>query len=132
MGKVIGLDGKPIFTEDTEPVEISIKSGGNIKLLGSVENNVLRNEHMLPKVPSEQVKDVITYHKRYAVAQGVDMILKRAEEDEDLKGKPIVIVVHPQQITHDKVFDQDKLTSTFEVETLVKAEVLTDTTIKIQ
>lgn len=132
MGKVIGLDGKPIFTEDEEPVKISINAGGNIKLLGSVENNVLRNEQMLPKVPPEQVKDVRTYHKRYAVAQGVDMILKRAEEDEALKGKPIVIVVHPQQITHDKVFDQDKLTSTFEVGTLVKAEVLTDITIKIQ
>lgn len=132
MGKVIGLNGKPIFTEDEEPVKISINAGGNIKLLGSVENNVLRNEQMLPKVPPEQVKDVRNYYKRYAVAQGVDMILKRAEEDEALKGKSIVIVVHPQQITHDKVFDQDKLTSTFEVGTLVKAEVLTDTTIKIQ
>lgn len=37
MGKVIGFDGKPILTRDEEPVKISIKSGSNIKLLGSVE-----------------------------------------------------------------------------------------------
>lgn len=124
MSKIINFNGNS---------SIEVNAGACMNVIGSVKNNILRNEQILPKeIPLEQKKDMETYHKRYSIAQGVDMILKRAEEDEDLKGKPIVIVVHPQQITPDEHFQADKLTTTLEVGTLVKVQVQTDTEIKIQ
>ena len=135
MGKVIGFDGKPILTEDKEPETLEIPAGDNIKLIGSCKDNVLRNERMLPKVPVEQRRNMLDYNKRYSIAQGIDIILRRIEEDDELKhlrNEPIAVVIYPQQVTHDNIYDQDKLTTTMELGTLVKAKVQSDTTIEIQ
>lgn len=120
------------FNKNEKDDTIKVPSGAHANFIGSVEQNILCNERILPKVPPEQEENMKIYHKRYAIAQGVDHILKRADEDETLKGKPIVIVVYPQEITPDELTNLDRLTTKFEIGTLVKAKFKTDSEIEIQ
>lgn len=120
------------FNKNKKDGTIKVPSGAYANFIGSVEQNILCNERILPKVLSEHEENIKIYHRRYAVAQGVDHILKRADEDEALKGKPIVIVVYPQEITTDEFTRLNKLTTKLEIGTLVKAKFKTDSEIEIQ
>ena len=126
MNKIIELSKK------NKKTTVEVPSGASVNFISPIEHNVLRSDEILPKVPPEQEEDMKTYHKRYVIAQGVDHILKRADEDEALKGKPLVIVVYPQEITVDDFTNRNKLTTKFEIGTLVKAKFKTDSVVEIQ
>lgn len=131
MGNVINFRGKPTVTAE-DNMEVTIPAGSTLKVIGEVENNILKNEKLLPVVPKEQLENMIDYQKRYTIAEGVDAIFKRVEDDETLADQSIVIVIHPQKITKDEVTGQDRLSSTFELGVLLKAQVQENTKVSLE
>lgn len=112
--------------EDSQPQSLSIPKGAHVKLIGKIKDDVLRNDMMLPVVPKEQQNQMLEYHSRYAIAQGIDEIMKRVQSDENLSGHPITITIYPQEVVHEKNFNQDKLITTFELGLPIMAKATSD------
>ena len=70
-------DSQEDSQQEHQPQNLSIPKGAYVKLIGKIKDDVLRNDVMLPVVPKEQQNQMLEYHSRYAIAQGIDEIMKR-------------------------------------------------------
>lgn len=120
------LDSQEDSQQEHQSQNLSIPKGAYVKLIGKIKDDVLRNDMMLPMVPKEQQNQMLEYHSRYAIAQGIDEILKRVQADENLSGHPITITIYPQEVVHEKNFNQDKLITTFELGLPIMAKATSD------
>ena len=124
------------FNPNVKVVEVTqIPKGSDIILLGSVENGKLSNTKILPpyeEMNIDNIEERIDYEKRYVICQGIDMVLKRIQEDEHLKGHPVSITIFPQEIQEIKspTGTQKQLKIVMSLGTPIKAKVLDDTTIE--
>lgn len=120
------------FTGRRDREEKVILSGGVIQVVGKLtERGTLNNQRLIPNIEAAAVKikreDFIAYNKRYAIAEAVDIALKRIQEDEQLDGKPIVLTIYPQTLEPDLATDSQKLTTTIDIGVSKKMKMLQDT-----
>ena len=120
------------FTGRRDREEKVILSGGVIQVVGKLtERGTLNNQRLIPNIEAASVEikreDFIAYNKRYAIAEAVDIALKRIQEDEQLNGKPIVLTIYPQTLEPDLATDSQKLTTTIDVGVSKKMKMLQDT-----
>ena len=120
------------FTGRRDREEKVILSGGVIQVVGKLtERGTLNNQRLIPNIEAASVEikreDFIAYNKRYAIAEAVDIALKRIQEDEQLDGKPIVLTIYPQTLEPDLATDSQKLTTTIDVGVSKKMKMLQDT-----
>lgn len=120
------------FTGRRDKEEKVILSGGVIQVVGKLtERGTLNNQRLIPNIEAVAVEmkreEFIAYNKRYAIAEAVDIALKRIQEDEQLDGKPIVLTIYPQTLEPDLATDSQKLTTTIDVGVSMKMKMLQDT-----
>ena len=117
---------------NSQAEETEILSGGVIQVVGKLtERGTLNNQRLIPNIEAASVEikreDFIAYNKRYAIAEAVDIALKRIQEDEQLDGKPIVLTIYPQTLEPDLATDSQKLTTTIDIGVSKKMKMLQDT-----
>lgn len=94
MGSIINF-----FKRNKENEDITLQAGGKLEVLGRVKNmGVLINDFAFPVKKEDLTDDMVNYHKRYQLTMAIDQMMKRVQDDPQLNGAKIGLLLEPQQL----------------------------------
>ena len=95
MGNIINF-----FKRNKETNEdITLQAGGKLEVLGRVKDmGVLINDFAFPVKKEDLTDDMVNYQKRYQLTMAIDQMMKRVQDDPQLNGAKIGLLLEPQQL----------------------------------
>lgn len=95
MGNIINF-----FKRNKETNEdITLQAGGKLEILGRVKDmGVLINDFAFPVKKEDLTEDMVNYQKRYQLTMAIDQMMKRVQDDPQLNGAKIGLLLEPQQL----------------------------------
>ena len=92
------------FEEKQNKVK-EIPAGATFTINGQVtDKGTLKNRVVIPTdgLSEKAIEDMISYQKRFVIAQAVDEAMKRVQADDSLKDKPFTLTINPQELKPDE------------------------------
>lgn len=94
MGNIINF-----FKRNKENEDITLQAGGKLEILGRVKDmGVLINDFAFPVKKEDLTDDMVNYQKRYQLTMAIDQMMKRVQDDPQLNGAKIGLLLEPQQL----------------------------------
>lgn len=94
MGSIINF-----FKRNKENEDITLQAGGKLEVLGRVKDmGVLINDFAFPVKKEDLTDDMVNYQKRYQLTMAIDQMMKRVQDDPQLNGAKIGLLLEPQQL----------------------------------
>ena len=94
MGNIINF-----FKRNKENEDITLQAGGKLEILGRVKDmGVLINDFSFPVKKEDLTEDMVNYQKRYQLTMAIDQMMKRVQDDPQLNGAKIGLLLEPQQL----------------------------------
>lgn len=94
MGNIINF-----FKRNKENEDITLQAGGKLEILGRVKDmGVLINDFAFPVKKEDLTEDMVNYQKRYQLTMAIDQMMKRVQDDPQLNGAKIGLLLEPQQL----------------------------------
>lgn len=95
MGNIINF-----FKRNKETNEdITLQAGGKLEVLGRVKDmGVLINDFSFPVKKEDLTDDMVNYQKRYQLTMAIDQMMKRVQDDPQLNGAKIGLLLEPQKL----------------------------------
>lgn len=94
MGNIINF-----FKRNKENEDITLQAGGKLEILGRVKDmGVLINDFAFPVKKEDLTEDMVNYQKRYQLTMAIDQMMKRVQDDSQLNGAKIGLLLEPQKL----------------------------------
>ena len=96
MGNIINF-----FKRNNKEIneDIILQAGGKLEILGRVKDmGVLINDFAFPVKKEDLTEDMVNYQKRYQLTMAIDQMMKRVQDDPQLNGAKIGLLLEPQQL----------------------------------
>lgn len=94
MGNIINF-----FSRNKENEDITLQAGGKLEVLGRVKDmGVLINDFSFPVKKEDLTDDMVNYQKRYQLTMAIDQMMKRVQDDPQLSGAKIGLLLEPQKL----------------------------------
>lgn len=95
MGNIINFFNRNKETNE----DITLQAGGKLEILGRVKDmGVLINDFAFPVKKEDLTEDMVNYQKRYQLTMAIDQMMKRVQDDPQLNGAKIGLLLEPQQL----------------------------------
>lgn len=95
MGSIINFFKRNKKTDE----DITLQAGGKLEVLGRVKDmGVLINDFSFPVKKEDLTDDMVNYQKRYQLTMAIDQMMKRVQDDPQLNGAKIGLLLEPQKL----------------------------------
>lgn len=125
MGNIINF-----FKRNKENEDITLQAGGKLEILGRVKDmGVLINDFAFPVKKEDLTDDMVNYQKRYQLTMAIDQMMKRVQDDPQLNGAKIGLLLEPQKLMEKN--GQKVLRTQLELVLPMVVDLKSDTTIQV-